>query len=60
MLPGRTIHVKPLNTSARMLQVTKGGDGVTINDATVVAADIKADNGVIHVIDTVLIPVAKN
>ncbi len=60
MLPGRTIHVKPLNTSARRLQVTKGGVGVTINDATVVAADIKADNGVIHVIDTVLIPVAKN
>ncbi|MCB1498776.1 MAG: fasciclin domain-containing protein [Bauldia sp.] len=60
MLPGRTIHVKPLNTSARMLQVTKGDNGVTINDATVVAADIKADNGVIHVIDAVLIPVAKN
>jgi len=60
MLPGDTIHVKPLNTSARMLQVTKGGAGVTINDATVVAADIKADNGVIHVIDAVLIPVSKN
>lgn len=60
MLPGGTIHVKPLNTTARMLQVTKGGNGVTINDARVVAADIKADNGVIHVIDAVLIPVAKN
>lgn len=30
--------------------------GVRINDATVVAADIKASNGVIHVIDTVLLP----
>ena len=29
---------------------------VTINNATVVAADITATNGVIHVIDTVLIP----
>jgi uncharacterized surface protein with fasciclin (FAS1) repeats len=30
--------------------------GVMINDATVVKADIMASNGVIHVIDTVLIP----
>lgn len=56
MLPGRTIHVKPLNTSARRLQVTKSGGGVTINEANVVAADIETDNGVIHAIDTVLIP----
>lgn len=32
------------------------GQQVTINDATVRAADITATNGVIHVIDTVLIP----
>ncbi|MBD2563446.1 MULTISPECIES: fasciclin domain-containing protein [Nostoc] len=31
-------------------------NGVKINDATVAAADVAADNGVIHVIDTVLIP----
>jgi uncharacterized surface protein with fasciclin (FAS1) repeats len=30
--------------------------GVKINDATVVKADIKAKNGIIHVIDTVLMP----
>ncbi|RCJ22697.1 fasciclin [Nostoc sp. ATCC 43529] len=30
--------------------------GVKINDATVAAADVAADNGVIHVIDKVLIP----
>ena len=30
--------------------------GVKINDAKVVKADIEASNGVIHVIDTVLIP----
>jgi uncharacterized surface protein with fasciclin (FAS1) repeats len=30
--------------------------GVKINDATVVTPDVAADNGVIHIIDTVLIP----
>jgi uncharacterized surface protein with fasciclin (FAS1) repeats len=30
--------------------------GVKINDATVVTADVVATNGVIHVIDTVLLP----
>ncbi len=34
----------------------KASDKVMINDATVVMADVKAKNGVIHVIDTVLIP----
>jgi len=32
------------------------GDGVMVNDATVTAADIEASNGVIHVIDTVILP----
>lgn len=31
-------------------------DGVKINDATVTQADVMASNGVIHVIDTVLLP----
>ncbi len=31
-------------------------DGVTINGANVVTADIVCDNGVIHVIDAVLLP----
>jgi uncharacterized surface protein with fasciclin (FAS1) repeats len=30
--------------------------GVKVNDATVTTPDVVADNGVIHVIDTVLIP----
>jgi len=30
--------------------------GVKVNDATVITTDIQASNGVIHVIDTVLIP----
>ncbi|AHM03163.1 Sensory subunit of low CO2-induced protein complex, putative [Roseibacterium elongatum DSM 19469] len=32
------------------------GDSVMINDATVTAADIEASNGVIHVIDSVIMP----
>ena len=31
-------------------------DGVRVNNAKVVKADIDASNGVIHVIDTVIIP----
>lgn len=31
-------------------------DGVTINGAKVVSADIAASNGVIHVIDAVILP----
>ena len=32
------------------------GDGVTVNYANVIAADIETSNGVIHVIDAVLMP----
>jgi uncharacterized surface protein with fasciclin (FAS1) repeats len=31
-------------------------EGVRINDATVLVADIEASNGVIHVIDNVVLP----
>ena len=31
-------------------------DGVQVNDATVIAADVEASNGVIHVINKVLVP----
>lgn len=32
------------------------GESVMINDATVVAADIETSNGIIHVIDSVILP----
>ncbi len=64
-----TYHVVPgkvmsTDLSDDMTATTvQGGDitidldnGVMLNDATVVAADIQADNGVIHVIDSVILP----
>jgi transforming growth factor-beta-induced protein len=36
--------------------VTINGDGIFINDAKVIIADIQATNGIIHVIDAVLVP----
>ncbi|OUS44671.1 beta-Ig-H3/Fasciclin [Ostreococcus tauri] len=36
--------------------VTKTDDSVMIDNATVVAADIQASNGVIHAVDTVIMP----
>jgi uncharacterized surface protein with fasciclin (FAS1) repeats len=39
-----------------MVKVTTKGGKVTINDATVVKADIPASNGIIHVIDKVILP----
>jgi uncharacterized surface protein with fasciclin (FAS1) repeats len=38
------------------LPITVDGDTVMVGDATVTATDIQASNGVIHVIDTVLLP----
>ena len=39
-----------------MLSLRKDASGVTVDGAKVTAADIAATNGVIHVIDTVIIP----
>jgi len=38
------------------LQVSVEGDTVRVGDATVVMADVDASNGVVHVIDAVLMP----
>jgi len=44
--------------NGKMLKVQVNGSSVMINDANVTAADIQASNGVIHVIDTVVLPKA--
>ena len=40
------------------ITISVDGDTVKVNDATVTAVDIPASNGVIHVIDSVLLPPA--
>lgn len=40
----------------QMVKITLDGDSVMVNNANVIAADVKASNGVIHVIDNVLLP----
>lgn len=38
------------------INISMNGKKVMINDASVILADIGARNGVIHVIDTVILP----
>ena len=63
-----TYHVVPgavmaKDVKAGKVKTVQGGEltlattgGVTVNGAKVIKADVTADNGVIHVIDTVLLP----
>lgn len=53
-LAGKKTDAKTVQGEMVMVDATMGG--VTVNGAKVVTADVAADNGVIHVIDTVLIP----
>ena len=62
-IPAGSNYFKPILASERTC-ITKGASGVSIadgtgNSANVVIANIMADNGVIHVIDKVLLPGAR-
>jgi uncharacterized surface protein with fasciclin (FAS1) repeats len=66
VLPGEVMSsaiagkkLEPVTVEGATLKAVGGGDGaVMINDAKVVTADVDASNGVIHVIDKVLMPPA--
>jgi len=62
VVPGKVTAAQVMNlNSAKTVQgntveITKANGGVMVNNAHVVKADVMADNGVVHVIDTVLLP----
>ena len=65
VVPGKVmaadvVKLKEAKTvNGKAVTITVKGSTVMINDATVTATDIAASNGVIHVIDAVLLPPAK-
>lgn len=64
VVPGKVMAADVVKVSeattvnGKMVDVETEGGNVMINDANVVTTDIAASNGVIHVIDTVLLPPA--
>ena len=53
-IPDGAMDVETL--SGDMIEVVKSDAGVTVGGANVVMTDIKTSNGVIHVIDSVILP----
>ena len=49
---------KPATVNGKAVDVVVRDSEVYVNGAQVTAADIRASNGVIHVVDTVLLPPA--
>ncbi len=63
VVPGKVLSsdiagkiVTPKTVEGETLDINATGPTVKVNDATVTKADVVADNGVIHVIDKVLLP----
>ena len=61
VVPGKVLakDVQPgavKTVQGQSLTVKAGGGKVMVDDATVTATDVMADNGVIHVIDSVVLP----
>jgi uncharacterized surface protein with fasciclin (FAS1) repeats len=51
--------LEPATVQGATVKVVGGAGGVMVNDAKVVTADVDASNGVIHVIDKVIMPPTK-
>ena len=64
VVPGRVMAAdvaqltEAKTVNGEMVKVRADGGSVMVNDAKVTAADVTASNGVIHVIDTVMLPPA--
>ena len=64
VVPGKVMAADVKNGNAKTvnganLALSKAGDFVTVEDGMVQRADMAATNGVVHVIDSVLIPPAR-
>ena len=64
VLSGKVMAAEVKNSNAKTvnganLALSKAGEFVTVEDAMVQKADISATNGVVHMVDSVLIPPAK-
>jgi uncharacterized surface protein with fasciclin (FAS1) repeats len=53
-IAGKTVQADTVN--GKPLAIDASGGGVKVGNANVVAADVSASNGVIHVVDTVIMP----
>ena len=62
VVPGKVMSADIAGVSTKVASVQGSSlsidatDGVKVDNATVIAADIETDNGVIHVIDSVVLP----
>lgn len=57
MLAADVVNLSSADTvQSSAVSISASDAGVRVNDANVIATDVMARNGVIHVIDTVLIP----
>ena len=62
VVPGKVMSWDAVKMSSaktvngKSFRISKSGDGLMVDDATVTKADIKASNGIIHIIDRVIMP----
>jgi len=62
VVPGKVMSgdlpksLKAETVQGQKVRIKSGDEGVTVDDAKVIQADVEATNGVIHVIDKVILP----